>query len=434
MTETQSWSEAFKAYLQPVMLVMLALGFASGLPYMMVFQKMSFWLREVGIERSTIGFFYWVTFAYSFKFLWAPIVDRISIPILSARLGHRRSWMTIAVIGTIIGMLICGFSNPAENLMHTVFGALILAFAGATLDISVDAWRIESAPNDEQAQMAAAYTLGYRFAIMASGLALAVAGWVSWPVAFICLAGLMALNLVTIFFFVREPQRFTPPPAKDIKEAFKDNVIFPFLSIVARLGKWAPAVLLLVAFYRVSDFTMGVMAYPLYYDLGFTKQAVGLISSGYGVWITIFGALVGGLFVVRFGLIKSLLLGAIITMITTAIFAWLAVQPEPVIWNLFVTIAADNIAGGFAATVFIAYLSSLVDKRYTATQYALLSSIYAMFLKFAAGFSGVTVDAIGYVKFFFLTSSYCIPLIILIIFIMIFGSDIAKGIQVEAKD
>ena len=434
MTETQSWSEAFKAYLQPVMLVMLALGFASGLPYMMVFQKMSFWLREVGIERSTIGFFYWVTFAYSFKFLWAPIVDRISIPILSARLGHRRSWMTIAVIGTIIGMLICGFSNPAENLMHTVFGALILAFAGATLDISVDAWRIESAPNDEQAQMAAAYTLGYRFAIMASGLALAVAGWVSWPVAFICLAGLMALNLVTIFFFVREPKRFTPPPAKDIKEAFKDNVIFPFLSIVARLGKWAPAVLLLVAFYRVSDFTMGVMAYPLYYDLGFTKQAVGLISSGYGVWITIFGALVGGLFVVRFGLIKSLLLGAIITMITTAIFAWLAVQPEPVIWNLFVTIAADNIAGGFAATVFIAYLSSLVDKRYTATQYALLSSIYAMFLKFAAGFSGVTVDAIGYVKFFFLTSSYCIPLIILIIFIMIFGSDIAKGIQVEAKD
>ena len=434
MTETQSWSEAFKAYLQPVMLVMLALGFASGLPYMMVFQKMSFWLREVGIERSTIGFFYWVTFAYSFKFLWAPIVDRISIPILSTRLGHRRSWMTIAVIGTIIGMLICGFSNPAENLMHTVFGALILAFAGATLDISVDAWRIESAPNDEQAQMAAAYTLGYRFAIMASGLALAVAGWVSWPVAFICLAGLMALNLVTIFFFVREPKRFTPPPAKDIKEAFKDNVIFPFLSIVARLGKWAPAVLLLVAFYRVSDFTMGVMAYPLYYDLGFTKQAVGLISSGYGVWITIFGALVGGLFVVRFGLIKSLLLGAIITMITTAIFAWLAVQPEPVIWNLFVTIAADNIAGGFAATVFIAYLSSLVDKRYTATQYALLSSIYAMFLKFAAGFSGVTVDAIGYVKFFFLTSSYCIPLIILIIFIMIFGSDIAKGIQVEAKD
>ena len=434
MTETHSWSEAFKAYLQPVMLVMLALGFASGLPYMMVFQKMSFWLREVGVERSTIGFFYWVTFAYSFKFLWAPIVDRISIPILSARLGHRRSWMTIAVIGTIIGMLICGFSNPAENLMHTVFGALILAFAGATLDISVDAWRIESAPNDEQAQMAAAYTLGYRFAIMASGLALAVAGWVSWPVAFICLAGLMALNLVTIFFFVREPKRFTPPPAKDIKEAFKDNVIFPFLSIVARLGKWAPAVLLLVAFYRVSDFTMGVMAYPLYYDLGFTKQAVGLISSGYGVWITIFGALVGGLFVVRFGLIKSLLLGAIITMITTAIFAWLAVQPEPVIWNLFVTIAADNIAGGFAATVFIAYLSSLVDKRYTATQYALLSSIYAMFLKFAAGFSGVTVDAIGYVKFFFLTSSYCIPLIILIIFIMIFGSDIAKGIQVEAKD
>lgn len=429
MPVSNQWSTAFKAYLQPIMLVMLALGFASGLPYMMVFQKMSFWLREVGIDRSTIGFFYWVTFAYSFKFLWAPAVDRIGIPVLTRVLGHRRSWMLLAILGTIIGMLVCGFSDPSVNLMHTVIGALILAFAGATLDISIDAWRIESAPNEEQAQMAAAYTLGYRFSIMASGLALAIAGWVSWPVAFVSLAGLMALNIITLLFFVKEPERVPQEKAKDFKTVLQEYVWNPLSSIIIRMGKWAPIVLLLVATYRISDFTMGVMAYPLYADLGYSKQAVGLISSGYGVWVTIFGAIIGGLFVVRFGLMKSMLIGAIITMITTALFAWLAVQPQPLVRNLFVTIAADNIAGGFAGTVFIAYLSSLVDKRYTATQYALLSSLYAMFLKFAAGFSGVIVDAIDYPKFFFLTASYCIPVMVLILLIMIFGSPASKGIQ-----
>ena len=425
----QSWGQAFKSYFQPVMVVMLALGFASGLPYMMVFQKMSFWLREVGIERSTIGFFYWVTFAYSFKFIWAPVVDNIKLPILTKWLGHRRSWMFLAMLGTIIGMAVIGTSNPAENLMHTVVGALILSFAGATLDISIDAWRIESAPNEEQAQMAAVYTLGYRFAIMASGLALAVAGWFSWPAAFMALAGLMSFNIIVLLYFVKEPVRIVRKKMQNASDVIVEYIFNPFFSIMVRMGKWAPIVLLLVAFYRISDFTMGVMAYPLYSDLGYSKQAVGLISSGYGVWITIFGAMIGGLFVVRFGLMRSLLLGAVITMITTAAYAWLSIQPEPLVRNLFVTIAADNIAGGFAATVFIAYLSSLVDKQYTATQYAFLSSLYSFFLKFASGFSGVFVDKIGYEKFFYLTAAYCIPVIVLIVILMIFGSEASKGIH-----
>ena len=427
----QSWGAAFKAYFQPVMLVMLALGFASGLPYMMVFQKMSFWLREVGIERSTIGFFYWVTFAYSFKFLWAPVVDNLKIPMLTKWLGHRRSWMLLAMVGTVIGMAVIGMSNPAENLMHTVFGALILSFAGATLDISIDAWRIESAPNEEQAQMAAIYTLGYRFAIMASGLALAVAGWFSWPIAFLTLSLLMSLNIIVLLFFVKEPVRQIRKKMLNARDVMTEYLVNPFVSIIKRMGKWAPIVLLLVAFYRISDFTMGVMAYPLYSDLGFSKQAVGLISSGYGVWITILGAMIGGLFVVRFGLMRSLLLGAIMTMVTTAAYAWLSVQPEPLVRNLFITIAADNVAGGFAATVFIAYLSSLVDKRYTATQYAFLSSLYSFFLKFASGFSGVFVDKIGYEKFFYLTAAYCIPVMALILLLMAFGSEAAKGIHRE---
>ena len=426
-----SWGEAFRIYLQPIMLAMLFLGFASGLPYMMVFQKMSFWLRSEGIERSTIGFFYWVTFFYSFKFFWAPFVDKIKLPGLTRTLGQRRSWMLLGIVGTIVGMLICGASDPSESLWLTVSGALVIAFFGATLDISIDAWRIESAPNSEQAQMAAVYTLGYRFAIIASGISMAVAGWISWPVAFVVLAGLMSLNILTVLFFVREPEHRETKPARSLGEAVQEYIVMPFGSFVQRLGRWIVPVLLVVCFYRVSDFTMGVMAYPLYSDLGFTEAQVGLTSSFWGVWITILGAMVGGLVVVKIGMMRSLLIGAVITVITTALFAWLAVQPEPLLRDLFVTIAADNIAGGFAGTVFIAYLSSLVDKRYTATQYAFLSSIYAFFLKFMSGFSGVIVDAIDYPRFFFLTASYTVPVALVVLFIMWRGPALARGIADE---
>ena len=423
-----SWGKAFRIYLQPIMIAMLALGFASGLPYMMVFQKMSFWLRSEGIERSTIGFFYWVTFFYSFKFLWAPVVDRIRLPVVGALLGQRRSWMLLGILGTVVGMLICGASDPSDNLGLTVAGALVIAFFGATLDISIDAWRIESAPNSEQAQMAAVYTLGYRFAIIASGLSMAVAGWISWPVAFVVLAGLMLLNVITVVFVISEPERGELTPARSLPAAAREYIVEPFLSFVTRLGPWIVPVLLVVCFYRISDFTMGVMAYPLYSDLGFTEAQVGLTSSFWGVWITILGAMMGGLVVVRIGMMRSLLIGALITVVTTALFAWLAVQPAPLLRDLFVTIAADNIAGGFSGTVFIAYLSSLVDRRYTATQYAFLSSIYAFFLKFMSGFSGVIVDAIDYPRFFFLTASYTIPVALVVLLIMWRGPDLARGV------
>lgn len=422
MTHMQNWQSTFKIYLQPLMLIMLVLGIASGLPYMMVFNKLSFRLREVGIDRSAIGFFYWVTFAYSFKFLWAPLVDRWPVPLLSLYLGHRRAWMSLAIIGIMAGMVICGLSDPATNLPGLVSGALILAFSGATLDICVDAWRIESAPSDQQAHMAATYTLGYRFAIMISGLALIIAGYISWSVAFMTIALLMGVNLIVILCFVNEPKRpHFPPPALNIKAGIQAYIVQPFTSLTRHMGFWSPLIFALVALYRISDFTMGVMAYPLYVDLGFSKYDVGLISSVYGVWITIFGALAGGIFTVRFGIMRSLLIGAFITMLTTALYAWLAVQPVPYRANLFFVIAADNIAGGFAATVFIAFLSSLVDKRYTATQYAFLSSLYAVFLKLISGFSGWIVDQIGYATYFLLTAVYCLPVIALICILMTFA-------------
>ncbi|MCR9195381.1 MAG: MFS transporter, partial [Hyphomonas sp.] len=248
-----TWRQSFEVYLKWSMLAMLALGFASGLPLMMVFSKLSFWLREVGIDRSTIGGLYAVSFAYSLKFLWAPAVDRLPVPFLKSMLGQRRSWMLLAITGTAIGLFTIGSSNPAIALTPTVIGALILAFSGATLDISVDAWRIESAPNDEQANMAAVYNLGYRFAIMFSGFGMVLADNTSWHFAYITMAAVMAVLGVIVIFFIREPGHAdrNDEPSKPFMVKVRDAVIEPFWQIVSKFGIWIIAVAGIVTLYRI---------------------------------------------------------------------------------------------------------------------------------------------------------------------------------------
>jgi len=410
---------------------MLVLGFASGLPLMMVFSKLSFWLREVGIERSTIGFFYWVGLAYTFKFLWSPIVDRVQIPILYRVLGRRRSWMFAALLGTICGLLLIGFSDPSVSLGLTIAGALVLAYSGATLDISVDAWRIESAPNREQASMAATYILGYRFAIMFAGIGLVIADHTSWKISY----GVMALVMMIIaglLFVIREPQRASfkdEDQQLSFTKRLAINIGKPFLAIVQRLGKWAIPVFALVAIYRLSDFTMGVMASPLYADLGYTKSEVGTITGLVAPWLIVLGGFAGGGLTLWTGLMRALLIGAVITVLSNGAFAWLAAQQDAEIWRLFLVVGADNFAAGFVGAAFIAYLSALTDPANAATQYAVFSSLYAFFCKFLAGFSGLLADAIGYVNFFLVTASYGLPAAMLIIWIMSRGSPEAKGVQ-----
>lgn len=449
----QTWISSFQVYLKWTMLAMLVLGFASGLPLMMVFSKLSFWLREVGIERSTIGGLYAVSFAYSLKFLWSPAVDRIPIPVLGTLFGQRRSWMLLGITGTIIGLLTIATSDPGVNLQQTVIGALILAFSGATLDIAVDAWRIESAPNDEQANMAAVYNLGYRLAIMFSGFGLVIADATSWSFSYF----IMAMAMVTIaglIFFIREPSKANRLLGEQlpIGDQIQKAVVEPFRQFAVKFGIWLIPIAAIVALYRISDFTMGIMASPFYVDLGYSKDVVGYIQGLFGPWPIIVGGFVGGFVAVRFRLLPALLFGAVLTLITNGAFAALAIAAGPELdaaangvagavvntppnWALFGVIVCDNLAAGFVGSVFIAYMSSLTDREFAATQYALLSSAYAFFCKLAAtSTSGPLSEAIGWAGFFSVTALYTIPPAILIIFIMIFGSDRAKGNYVEEDD
>ncbi|MCF6275022.1 MAG: MFS transporter [Robiginitomaculum sp.] len=422
-----SWSDTITSYFKLKILAMLALGFASGLPFMMYFSKLSRWLADAGVEKSTIGFFYWIGLAYALKFLWAPVVDRTRIPFLTRKLGQRRSWMLIAVLGTIIGLALIASWQVEAGLGILVIGAFVLTYSGATLDISVDAWRIESAPNDEQANMAAVYQLGYRFAMMAAGFAMAGTDIIGWNNIYYLMAVLMAFNIIVIIY-IREPFHEKRAEIVGFNAAFKANVVDPYLSFIERYGKWTLMVLALVALYRLSDFTMGVMTQPFYADLGYTKTQVGLITGTFGPWPLIFGAFISGFSCVRFGLMRTLIAGAVLTIITNGAFAWLATQTDTSSLKLLVTIGADNIAGGFVGTVFIAYMSSLASRKFAATQYALLSSAYALVCKFIAGFSGVVYEAVGAQNFFLLTASYGIPAIILIFIIMAKAPDAAKGI------
>lgn len=411
---------------------MLALGFASGLPFMMYFSKLSRWLTDAGIEKSTIGFFYWIGLAYALKFLWAPVVDRTRIPLLTRRLGQRRSWMMLAVLGTIIGLTLIASWQVEAGLGVLITGAFVLTYSGATLDISIDAWRIESAPNDEQANMAAVYQLGYRFAIMAAGFAMAGADVIGWNNIYYLMAMLMALNIFVIFY-ISEPSHKKREQSKGFKAAFKANVIEPYFNFIERFGKWTLLVLALVAVYRLSDFTMGVMTQPFYADIGYSKTQVGLITGTFGPWPLIFGAFISGFCCVHFGLMRTLIAGAVLTILTNGAFAWLATQSDASSLKLLVTIGADNIAAGFVGTVFIAYMSSLASREFAATQYALLSSAYALICKLIAGFSGVVYDAVGAKNFFLLTASYGIPALILIFIIMANAPDAAKGIIKDDK-
>lgn len=441
---------------QPKFASMLILGFASGLPLMMVFSKLSFWLREVGIDKSTIGFMYWITISYTLKFLWSPMVDRIRLPLIGQRLGQRRSWMIFAIFGTVIGLVVIGKSDPKAALWVTLTGAFILAYSGATLDIAIDAWRIESGTHSEQGHMAAIYQLGYRFAIMFSGVGLAIAEYYPWSVSFGAMATAMAVSGVLVLLMKEPPHSERKVrEAKPVHLAIADSIVEPFLQLAKRLEFWIIPVAGLVALYRLSDFTMGVMASPLYADLGYSKVVVGGFQSGIGPWLIILGAFLGGFAVARFGVIKAMLFGTPLTFLTTAAYAGLAslgapdladsirdanggelvgVQPPPNIY-LILAIGADNIAGGFVGTAFIAYLSGLTDPRNAATQYACLSSLYAFFCKFAAGWSGTIANMIGYGGLFFLSASYAVPAALLIVFIIWKGTAAAKGeVEFEEQD
>jgi len=437
MTTENSWRKAFSIYAQPRVLGMIFLGFSAGLPFLLVFSTLSAWLRDEGVARSVIGFFSWVGVTYSIKVFWAPVVDRLPLPLLTKLLGKRRSWMVVAQIGIAIGLIGMGFSDSQSQLQQIALYAVWVAFCSATQDIVVDAYRIEAVVPEYQGAMAATYVLGYRIALLVAGAgAFYIADYSSWQVAYFVMAATMSVGVLTTLV-INEPEHKISESTKRIERQlesvlgvagpqtvsskllawFADAVVSPFVDFFKRNGKAGLLILALIAVYKMSDITMGVMANPFYLDLGFSKKEIADVSKIFGFFMTIAGASIGGVMVVRYGIMRPLLFGAVMVAVTNLLFALLAVS-EPSLMLLAGVISADNLSGGIATSVFIAYLSSLTNSAYTATQYALFSSLMTLPAKLLGGFSGVVVDNFGYHSFFVYASAVGLPAIVLVVVVM----------------
>ena len=418
------WREVWRVYLEAATWRMLLLGFSAGLPLLLVFGTLSFWLREAGINRTTIGYLSWVGLAYGFKWVWAPLVDRLPIPLLTRLLGRRRSWLLLAqciIIAALVGMAL---TDPRQALLPVVWCALAVAFGSATQDIALDAYRIESAATDKQAALAAAYQTGYRIAMIWAGAGALwiaaraeVAGVVgyqqgAWATAYLVMAASMLLGVATVLLSP-EPAARAFTPARNAAEWFRSALVEPFADFLRRYGKQAVVILALIAVYRISDVVMGIMANPFYVDMGYTKDEVAAVTKIYGVIMTLVGAFAGGALAMRFGVMRVLMLGAVLSAASNLMFAWLGSRGHDVNALIFV-ISADNLASGIASAAFIAYLSSLTNVNYSATQYALFSSMMLLLPKFLAGYSGSYVDAFGYSHFFTATALLGLPVLVLV--------------------
>ena len=413
------------------------MGFSAGLPFLLVFSTLSAWLRDEGVELSVIGFFSWVGVTYSIKVFWAPIVDRLPLPILTRLLGKRRSWMILAQVGIAVGLIGMSASDSQTQLGQIALFAVWVAFCSATQDIVVDAYRIEAVIPEYQGAMAATYVLGYRLALLVAGAgAFYIAEFSNWENAYSAMAALMSIGMIAALF-IKEPEHKIDEVTSQLENKvelalgvrqnngvgqrvvawFSDAVISPFVEFFTRNGKSGLTILLLIALYKMSDITMGVMANPFYLDLGFSKTEIADVTKIFGFFMTIVGAALGGVFVVRYGIMRPLLLGAVMVAITNLLFALLAVS-EPNIMLLAGVISADNLSGGIATSVFIAYLSSMTNTAYTATQYALFSSLMTLPAKLLGGFSGIIVESFSYSVFFSYAAFTGFPAIILVLVLM----------------
>lgn len=449
-----SWLAALRVYAQPQSLRMLALGFSAGLPLLLVLGTLSFWLREAGVDRTTIGYLSWVGLAYAFKWAWAPLVDRLPLPLLTRGLGRRRSWMLLSQCVIALALLGMAVHDPQQSLQPLVWCALAVAFASATQDIALDAWRIESAAVREQAVLAAAYQTGYRLGMIWAGAgvlwiaaraqalgvgsgsvdALTGGGPVAagvayahgpWQVAYTAMAASMMVGILTVLLS-REPLPEPVPgtdttapaaraggPLARLLRWLRAAVVEPFADFLRRWRWRALLLLALIGVYRISDVVMGIMANPFYVDMGFTKDEVAAVSKVFGLIMTLGGAFVGGLLAVRRGVMPVLMLGALLSAASNLLFAWLAGHGHDV-RALVAVVSVDNLAGGLASAAFVAYLSGLTSVQYSATQYALFSSMMMLAPKWLAGFSGQFVDAYGYETFFIATAALGLPVLVLV--------------------
>ena len=435
----KSKRDVIAALRQPKVAVMLMLGFSSGLPFLLSGNTLGYWLREEGTTLQAIGFLSWVGLAYSVKFLWAPIIDHVDAP-LFGRFGRRRGWMIVSQLLVAAGLFAMSSVGLGAGLVFVGLLAVIVAFASSTQDIVVDAWRIEAASDsDELGLLSAAYQLGYRGALLVTdSLILIFAAHVGWQVSYELMAVLMAVG-ATAVFMAREPAvsvraAATAHPALFTPRGLFDAVVGPFVAFFRDHGWWALLMLTAISLYRLPDFLMGPMANPFYADLGIDKEVVGAVRGSVGLVATILGIAAAGVASLRIGAIPTLLAGAVLGPGSNLAFSYLALHgADPGVFTAAMVI--DNFCNGFAGVALIGYMSSLTNVGYTATQYALLSSFYALPGKFLKGLSGVAVEHLevgrslldAYSLFFVGTALIGVPALLLCLILAVRRPGAAPG-------
>lgn len=422
--------------------LMLALGFSSGLPLLLVLGTFSARLAFSNIDVKAIGLFSYVALPYTLKFLWAPAIDRFDVPVLAKLLGRRRAWMVTTQIAVAAALSLMAVADAGTNLALLGLGAFLVAFAAASQDVVIDGWRIDAAGTELQGVMAATSNLGYRLGLIAAGAgALVLADQAGWTTAYLAMAALMPVGMVAALLapaLDRKRETDAPAPAAAMpakKWSFQRAIRAPLEELYGRFGVSLVAILVLVALYRMPDFVSGVMANPLYRATGYTLTQIAAVTKLYGIWVGIAGGFAGGWSIARFGLFRSLVAGAFLAAASHLSMAWLSlygpdvwtaqiparalgIWPAEAIdmavpWRLGIAISVENFCGSFAGIALIAYMSGLTTPAFAATQYALFSSLYALPGKLIAGLSGFIVAAWGYPAFFVFTAAIGIPVVIL---------------------
>lgn len=419
----KSWSESLRVYREPRMLAVLFMGFSSGLPLPLTFGTLSFWLAETGISRTSIGLFALIGISYSFKFVWSPFIDRLPLPWITRHLGRRRGWALALQVLLVIAILALGFSDPRTEPGVVALCAVVVAFLSASQDIVIDAYRIELLKPEEQGAGAAATQWGYRFGMIASSAgALFIAEFGGWTLAFAVMAALMSVGMVTVWL-TREPEHsaaaLAPMPgdtASDRIFAWVERaIIAPFADFMKRPG-WV-AILVFVVLYKFGDALAGVMSNPFYVAMGFTKLEVASISKVFGVAATLAGLAVGGAMVYRLGMYQALLACGVLQAVSNLMYALQSVVGHDVAL-LTLTIGIENFTGGMGSAAFVAYLSSLCNVAFTATQYALLSSLATVGRTTLSASGGWLSEQLDWVAFFTLTTIAAVPGILMVLWLM----------------
>ena len=498
----ETWSESIKAFCHPRVITMLFLGISAGIPLLLIFSSLSLWLREAGVDRSAVTYFSWAALGYSFKFVWAPLVDKLPLPLLTRMLGRRRAWLLLSQLMIMLAISMVALIDPAtDTLAAMAWAAVFLGFWAATQDIVIDAYRIESAETDLQTLMASSYIAGYRIGMLLAGAgALYLASYLgstnevysyqAWQWTYLIMAAVMLIGVLTTLLIKEPHERESEESVHSIKnyvsffalffvivasfitvfyisgeltqtaklnlssllgnnnlssflvELGRLSLALTFAGIVAKLfvslgivqqqqvsqtyiapvkdffDRYGLSVafllLALVGLYRISDIVLGVITNVFYQDLGFTKPVIANVVKSFGLGMTILGGFLGGLLAIRFGVMKILFLGAVLSALTNLLFMLLA-QVGQDITMLYVVIAADNLSAGLASAAFIAFLSSLTNISFTAMQYAIFSSLMTLLPKILGGYSGTIVENIGYEQFFLITAVMGIPVLLLIV-------------------